>query len=86
MATLIMKSEKRRGDIMAKILKRPATAWENLPPILDTPAVAMLLGLSLQVVRSMARSGKIPAFKVGKRIWRFEKAALMEFAGAKTKE
>lgn len=69
---------------MAKILKRPATAWDNLPPILDAPAVAMLLGVTIETVWRMARKKQIPAYKVGRKLWRFNKAALMEFVGKKS--
>ncbi len=65
---------------MTKIKRRPVTTWESLPPILDPPAVAMLLGIPTESVWKLAKKGIIPAFRVGK-LWRFEKTALMEFAG-----
>lgn len=69
---------------MAKILKRPATTWDNLPPILDAPAVAMLLGVTIETVWRMARKKQIPAHKVGTKLWRFYKADLMAFADKKS--
>lgn len=68
---------------MTKIKKRPVTTWEGLPPILDPPAVAMLLGIPIESVWKLAKKGKIPGFRVGK-LWRFEKKALMKFAGVET--
>lgn len=65
----------------SRVKRRPVTTWESLPPILDVPAVAMLLGITEQAVRYMAKRGDIPAFKVGLRLWRFEKTALMNAVG-----
>lgn len=63
------------------IKQRPPTTWAREAPILSSERVALLLGVSEVQVRILAREGKIPAFKVGK-LWRFEKTALMRFAGA----
>lgn len=64
----------------AKIKQRPPTTWAREAPILDPDRVALLLGITETQVRYLARSGKLPAFKVGK-LWRFEKEALMRFVG-----
>ena len=69
--------------LMVKIAKRPATMWTKLPVVLDTEDVAIIFGLTEVQVRALARSGKLPCFKVGKN-WRFEKGALMKFCGADT--
>lgn len=60
---------------------RPVTAWEQVPVLMDTAYVAMLLGLTQDVVRIMARNGELPAIKPGKRAYRFEKTALMKLFG-----
>lgn len=61
--------------------KRAPNVWERLPIIMDTETVAVVLGLCVVQVRTLAREGKIPAFRVGNQ-WRFEKRKLMAFAGA----
>lgn len=70
---------------MPKIKQRPPTTWAREAPILDAARVGILLGISEVQVRILAREGKLPAFKVGK-LWRFEKSALMQFAGAQVEE
>ena len=69
----------------AKIKQRPPTTWAREAPILTTERVAMLLGISVVQLRYLAQTGQVPAFKVGK-LWRFEKSALMRFAGAQEGE
>lgn len=61
--------------------QRPVTTWDQVPVVMDTAYVAMLLGLSEDEVRTMASRGDIPATKPGKRAWRFEKTALMKMFG-----
>ena len=61
----------------SKVKQRPATSWDNIPAIIDAQGAALLLGINVQTVRRMACNGTLPATKVGKRIWRFEKADLM---------
>ena len=63
------------------IKTRPPTTWKNLPVIMDSELVSIVLGLSEVQIRTLAREGKIPAFKVGNQ-WRFEKRALMQLAGS----
>jgi excisionase family DNA binding protein len=43
---------------------------------LSTAEVAKLLGVSSQVVLKWARLGKIPVLRLGKRVLRFEAAAI----------
>lgn len=61
--------------------QRPITTWKDVPVIMDTAYVAMLLGLTINEVRAMAVRGDLPAIKPGKRAWRFEKTALMKALG-----
>lgn len=68
--------------LKATPLKRPITTWEKAPQIMETEYAALLLGLNPDTLRKMARRGDIPAKKIGPRLWRFEKKALMEFVGA----
>ena len=63
-----------------KAKQRPITTWAREKPILTPDRVALLLGITETQVRVLARSGKLPGFKLGK-LWRFEKTALMRFAG-----
>lgn len=50
----------------------------DLPPVLTTEQAAELLGLSPFTIREYARTGKIPAKKVGK-AWRFSRDALIRW-------
>lgn len=70
------------GRPKSRIAQRPFSTWEREAPILSTERVAILLGITPQVVRIMARTGQIPAYKVGKRIWRFNKTDIMKLTGA----
>ncbi len=63
------------------IKQRPATMWEREPIIMDLRRAAFILGLTEAQLRTLAREGKVPAFKLGA-CWRFEKSRLMQFAGA----
>lgn len=67
--------------LKATPLKRPITTWEKVPQIMETDYAALLLGLNANTLRRKARNGEIPAIKIGPRLWRFEKSALMEFVG-----
>lgn len=64
-----------------KIKRRPYKTWAGMPPVLDSEDVALLFGLTVQHVRTLARQGKIPATKVGKN-YRYEKGQLMKFMNA----
>lgn len=44
-------------------------------PLLDLREAAAVLGMHWKTLEGMARSGKVPAFKVGKR-WRFRLTSL----------
>ena len=44
-------------------------------PLIDCDEAAQLLGLHPKTVQLMARSGKIPAIRVG-RFWRFRKSEI----------
>lgn len=65
--------------------KRPPTTWAKVPVLLRSEDVAILLGLTVQQVRTMSRSGEIPCTRVG-RTYRYEKQRLMKFVGAETGE
>lgn len=68
---------------MPKVKQRLATCWECEVVLLDASRAAMLLGVNVQQVRKLAREGQIPAVKLGVKLWRFNKYALMEWAGVK---
>lgn len=63
--------------------KRPFTTWEKVPVLLKSEDVAILLGLTVQQVRTLSRDGSIPCTKVG-RTYRYEKHRIMTFVGAET--
>ena len=45
--------------------------------IVDLKTMARILGVSQDTIRSLALSGEIPAFKVG-RLWRFDSTRVLE--------
>ena len=49
------------------------------PEVLNTQETAVFLGVHVETVRRLARSGEIPSFKVGKD-WRFRKEALLRWS------
>jgi excisionase family DNA binding protein len=52
----------------------------EFPPVLDTGLVAELLSMNTQVVRRMAREGKIPAYRLpGGRAFRFFRDEVLEW-------
>lgn len=53
---------------------------EDPQPVLDTGGVAELLGMNVQVVRRLAREGKIPAYRLpGGRAFRFFREEVLEW-------
>lgn len=50
---------------------------------MDTEYAALLLGLYPDTLRRMAKRGDVPAKRVGQKLWKFEKNALMAWAGVK---
>ena len=46
--------------------------------VLNTQETAALLGVHVETVRRLARSGALPSFKVGKD-WRFRRDALLQW-------
>lgn len=52
----------------------------EFPPVLDTALVAEMLGMNVQVVRRLAREGKIPAYRLpGGRAFRFFRDEVLEW-------
>ena len=64
-------------------MKRPVKDWKNLPDLLDTQTVALILEVCEASVRRMCRNGELPARKLGPRLWRISKAELMEHMGVR---
>lgn len=73
--------QEAKAKTKTKAPQRPITTWEQVPILMDTAYVAMLLGITQSEVRAMARTGELPAVRPGKRAWRFEKSALMNALG-----
>lgn len=48
--------------------------------LMDSKEVADLLGISWRQVQRLAKTGAIPALKVGK-LWRFPRGRLLSFCG-----
>ena len=49
------------------------------PEVLNTQGTALFLGVHVETVRRLARSGELPSFKAGKD-WRFRKDALLRWS------
>ena len=63
--------KRRKGEFV--------TNWEEVPVIIDIPYAAWLLGCSMENVRKMCQFGKLKAFKLGDKMWRIRKEAIIEF-------
>ena len=50
---------------------------ENYPDILTPEEVMEILGISRNLLYKMMRSGELPAFKVGGKLWRVRKRDLI---------
>jgi excisionase family DNA binding protein len=48
------------------------------PEVLNTKETAAFLGVHVETVRRLARSGALPSFKVGKD-WRFRREVLLQW-------
>lgn len=56
---------------------------EEYPPILDAAQVAELLGMNVQMVRKMAREGRLPAYRLpGGRTFKFFRDEIFAFVKA----
>lgn len=49
----------------------------QLPAYLSTAQYAALMGVNLKTVQKMCRTGRLPAEKVGPRLWRIDKNAAL---------
>ncbi len=49
----------------------------QLPAMMTVAETAALLGVSAPQVRKMCRAGTLPACKIGPKLWRIDKAALL---------
>lgn len=50
----------------------------QLPAYLSPAQYAALMGVNLKTVQKMCRTGRLPAEKVGPRLWRIDKNAALE--------
>ena len=66
-------SPPRRSKPAGKPNKEPPPS--TFEPLLNLQEAASILGMHWKTLEGMARSGKVPAFKVGKR-WRFRLSSL----------
>ena len=59
---------------------RKARIWDTrqLPAYLSPAEYAALMGLNLKTVQRMCRTGELPPYKVGPRLWRIDKNAALE--------
>lgn len=68
---------------MAK--KKHATAWDEVPVVLDVPYVSVLLGLHPNTVTRLLRTGELKGFKFGNQ-WRISKESVMKLLNVETEE
>lgn len=53
--------------------------WDELPVVLDTQTVAVVLNTSRDHVERLCKSGVIPAKKISPRLWGIPKENLQKF-------
>lgn len=54
-------------------MKKAKMNLKSLPPVLDAETTGVMLNLSVQTVRKLARDKVLKAQKIGKRKWMFER-------------
>lgn len=54
----------------------------QLPPYLSIQQTAAMLQITDDLARRQCRSGEFPAYKLGKKLWRVDKNALLELMSA----
>jgi len=64
-------------------VNRPFINWERVPVILTSADACVLLGITDETLRKLAKKGEIPGVKIG-RDWRFEKEQLMKLFRCET--
>lgn len=69
------------ADVAGSLPKALCAAGEEAPEVMDSEYIAILLGLTVQHVRTLTRSGELPAVKVGK-TYRYDKGQIMKRLGA----
>ncbi|MDD3570368.1 MAG: helix-turn-helix domain-containing protein [Lachnospiraceae bacterium] len=52
---------------------------EDYPDILTPKEVMEILGISKNTLYQLINNGEIPATRLGRKLWRIQKQALMEF-------
>ncbi|HOO05890.1 MAG: helix-turn-helix domain-containing protein [Ruminococcus sp.] len=65
--------------------KKYATAWKEVPVVLDVPYVSVLLGLHPNTVTRLLRTGELKGFKFGNQ-WRITKDSVMKLLNAEEEE
>jgi len=63
--------------------KRVKIVEVKVESLLTVEDVAAYLKLEASTIRVMARRGEIPAFKAGRRAWRFQMKAIQEWLQSK---
>ena len=58
--------------------KARSYAARQLPAYLSTAQYAALMGVNLKTAQKMCRTGRLPAEKVGPRLWRIDKNRALE--------
>ena len=52
---------------------------EDYPDILNSYEVMEILAISKNPLYKLIHSNKLPAYRIGKRVWRFNKKSLIEY-------
>jgi excisionase family DNA binding protein len=68
--------------MISKLTETPSTEVLSFEPLLDSEEAAALLKIDDKSLQAMARSGQVPAFRIGK-LWRFRASELDKWVRSK---
>jgi excisionase family DNA binding protein len=66
----------------SKLTESPSTEIVPFEPLLDSEEAATLLKIDDKTLQALARSGQVPAFRIGK-LWRFRASELDKWVHSK---
>lgn len=56
--------------------RKPQAPGTRCEPLIDVEAAATILKLHPKTVKKLAQQGRLPAFKIGRKAWRFRESTL----------
>ena len=75
-----MRAERHKRGLSHIGILQPVT--DNYPDVLNVVQVAALLGYNEQIIRQMAREGRLPAHRPGGWAWEFNRDEVLEWLKA----